>query len=106
MASKPKRDGKSALKVIVEAIKQCDTSIELFFHRATLDSVVPSSFNVRAEAARFIHFLKHGPTGKRKYWIPEHVLAFAKKILAHASPRSFFRSMRVSYYRATAGAGA
>ena len=97
MASKQKRNGRSAIEILRRAIKKCDTSVELFFHRATLDSAAPSPFNARDEAARFIHFLKYGHTERREYRIPEHVLAFAKKILAHASPRSFFRSMRVRY---------
>ena len=97
MASKQKRHGRRATEILKEAIKKCDASPEIFFHRATLASNVPGSFNAREEATRFTHFLRNGPVANQTYWIPEHVLSFAKTILAHASPHSFFRSMRVRY---------
>jgi len=59
--------------------------------------MVSGAFNAQHEAAKFTRFLQHGPAGNPTYQIPEHVLAFAKTILEHASPYSFFRSLRIPY---------
>lgn len=97
MASKQKRHGRRAIKTLKEAIKKCDSSPEIFFHRATLASNVPGPFNAREEAAKFIRTIRNSPMANQEYWVPEHVLTFAKLMLEHASPYSFFRSLRVRY---------